>query len=73
MVCIGKSLYTAGGYNSVSSRIRCLLSAEKYSVETDQWTKITGMESDIAHFNMLGNTIALDQITIQITIFFLFS
>ena len=55
VVCIGKFLYTAGGYNSISIRNRCLVSAEKYSVETDQWTKITGLDSGIAHFGMLGN------------------
>ena len=30
MVCIGKFLYTAGGYNSISIRNRCLVSVEKY-------------------------------------------
>ena len=55
LVCIGKFLYTAGGYNSISIRNRCLVSAEKYSLETDQWTKITGLDSGIAHFGMLGN------------------
>ena len=55
LVCIGKFLYTAGGYNSVTIRNRCLLSAERYSIETNQWTKITSLESDVAHFSMIGN------------------
>ena len=30
VVCIGKFLYTAGVYNSISIRNRCLVSSEKY-------------------------------------------
>lgn len=59
LVCIGKFLYTAGGYNSLSVRNRCLVSAERYSVETDQWTKITGLDSEISHFGMLGKYIQI--------------
>lgn len=55
MVNLEDHLYVAGGYNgSVESQLRCLVSVEQYSVETNQWTKLTAMKLGIAFFEMTG-------------------
>ncbi|XP_045204928.1 kelch-like protein 26 isoform X3 [Mercenaria mercenaria] len=57
-VCLDSKLYVAGGYNgnreatNPDGNLRCLVSVEQYSVETNQWTKMSAMKHGIAFFTM---------------------
>ncbi|KAL4230683.1 Kelch-like protein 6 [Mactra antiquata] len=63
MVNLNDHLYVAGGYNgSIESQLRCLVSVEQYSVDTNQWTKLNAMKLGVAFFEMTvldGNIIVM--------------
>ena len=63
MTSLGQHLYVAGGYNgnrealNPDGMLRCLLSVERYSIDTNEWTKLSGMKHCITFFEMTGKNI----------------